>query len=312
MLAILATIPAIASAQNLPKIDFEALGSVGIAGNFAGLQVWDESYARTYKALNASAEDSSSVWSRNTEGHLEYLGSTNEGGSISALCQSSKDSDAKGLLFLAGNFTSINGTEASHIASYDPTANSFASLGSGLDGPVLALACDDDANTLYAGGTFTGSNDASDSYGGSVASWSYSDQAWSPLPFGGLDGTVFSIEPASPSDNSRSVFFGGNFTLSLSNSNTSSISNSSENYPSLGSALSPIPLGSSSVWAGPGGTGDPNQLFCPQGDGPTGSNWLAPGRDAAIIVVRTDNAHQVGGLRIGNTFKNNRGTSQFK
>lgn len=308
-----------ATGQSLPKIDFDALGSVGIAGNFAGLQIWDEDYARTYKALNRSGEDSSSLWTRTaSNGHLEYLGSTDARGRIVALCQSDADD---GLLYLGGSFTSINGTDAQNIASYDPKARTFAALDSGLDGPVLALACDTESDTLWVGGTFAAPVDASDSdsYGGSVASWSMSDKAWSSLPFGGFDGAVLSIRPAGTSDDDHSIFFGGNFTLSISatNSSTSSGSSSSnssaDDYASLGSALAPIPISDADVWAGPGDdSGDPSTLLCPEGDGQSGSEYLTPGREAAIIVVRTDDAHQVGGLRIGNTFQNNRGTSQFK
>lgn len=295
------------SSQSLPKIDFGALGSVGIAGNFAGLQIWDEDYARTYKALNESGRDSSSLWTRNSDGSLEYLGSTNAGGSIAALCMSSD------LLYVGGDFTSLNGTDASNIASYDPSANSFSPLATGLDGPVLALACDEDSKTLWVGGTFTAPVDAShsDSYGGSVASWSINDKSWSSLPFGGFDGAVLAIEPAS----SDSIFFGGNFSLSISSSNssTSTSTNSSDNYASLGSALAPIPISGAQVWAGPGNdTGDASALLCPEGTGQSGTQYLTDGREAAIIVVRTDDAQQVGGLRIGNTFQNNRGTKQFK
>lgn len=283
--------------NSFPKIDFAALGLVGIAGRFQGLQLYDAAYEASLKSLNVSP-DRQTLWSRSPQGALMPLGSTDPGGSISALCT---HQDA---LYLAGNFTAMGNTTAANVAAYNLTTSSFEALGSGLNGQALSLYCGDDA--LAVGGTFGGPTGQTAGYAGSVASWSYSSKSWSPMPFGGLNGPVRAIEGSSDS-----TFFGGSFSLTISNG-TSSSNTASNQISSLGSSLTPISLNTSYLWAGPTGSGDPYSAFCPEGDGQTGSAWLTPDDTAAIYVVRLYRPLQARGLRIGNTFQNGRGTRQFK
>jgi len=288
----------LAAAQSLPKIDFGALGTIAIAGNFAGLQLYDSSNNNT---LSPSGSDSS-LLSRSATGQVRILGSTDNGGSIDAICQSSSNQT-----FLAGNFTSIANVSASNVASYNPSTNTFAALGSGLDGAVQVLFCDDASNTLYAGGNFTDS----------LSTWAYSgSSAWTvpSLPISSLNGPVQAIQAAGQ-DASRSIFLGGQFSYSITNSSTGSRdSTEAPSFPSLGSSLTPIPLNTpeSYTWAGPtaSGSADPTDVFCPTGDGSTGTTWLAEEGERAIFVVRLYTPHQMGGIRIGNVF-GGQGTRQF-
>jgi hypothetical protein len=296
----LMAVASVLSNSTLPRIDFAALGLVGVAGSFAGLQLYDPTYQASLTALNAS-NTSQTLWSRSPEGRLLPLGSTE--GNINAICQDT----SSGLVYLGGQFTSIASLTTDNIASYDPSSNTFVALSSGLDGPVLSLFCGKDS--LIAGGTFQGPVGASSGYAGSVASWSYSSKSWSPPTFGGLKGAVNAI---TASTDDSSTFYGGNFTLSLTNGTSSAASSSSETVASLGSSLTPISLNTSYLWAGPTGSGDPYSTFCPTGDGSTGSAWLTPDNTAAIFVVRLYTPLQAGGLRIGNTFRDGRGTKQFK
>lgn len=307
----LAVLTAVADAAKisttLPKIDFEALGQTAVIGNFAGIQVYDAAYQAALEKAQVS-DDRATIWARSPQGDLLPLGSTDIGGSINAVCQ-----HTNGLVYAAGNFTSLGSVQAASIASYEPSTHTFAALADGLDGQVLALSCDDDTNTLYVGGSFQGPVNGGSEYTGSVASWSFEDSQWSPLPFGGLDGSVNAILPAGDADSSRSIFFGGDFNIAISNSPQSASGPSSPTIPSLGSSLSPISLNTSYVWAGAGqASGDPYTALCPTGDGTSGSNWLAPDNSAAIFVVRTYEPLQARGIRIGNIFADGRATTQFK
>lgn len=70
-------------------------------------------------------------------------------------CLVSFESEAHQYLYAGGSFTSIGGVPAAHIARWD--GSSWSSLGSGLDGPVYAVAEFDDGSglALYAAGWFT-------------------------------------------------------------------------------------------------------------------------------------------------------------
>lgn len=284
-----------------PKIDFEALGNTIIAGNFAGLSIYDGSTGRNATATSGQGQ---SLLGRSANGQLNILGTTNDGdgGSISALCQTTGDNQ---LVYLGGSFTSIGGVEAANVASFDPSTNSFAALGSGVDGAIQSVYCDNDANLLYVGGDMTGS----------FASWDVSSSTWTvpTLSINELNGPVTSIESAG-SGSDRSILLGGSFTYSISNSTGESANTSA--VQSLGSSLTPISLNTprSYTWAGPArsDSAEPEEVFCPSGDGLTGTTWLAADDTAAIFVVRLYTPQQVGGIRIGNAFKDGRGTRQFK
>jgi hypothetical protein len=302
----------VATSSGLPALDFGPLGSVAVAGNFAGLQIWDQSYA-TSQAM-AGNGTAASLWQRNSNGTLTALAATNAGGSIDALCQSSQANK----VYIGGTFTSFGNIPAANIASYDTSTGRLDGLAGGLDGVVRSLACDDDAGTLYVGGSFTRPTSAAGNaaYAGRVASWSWASSAWSPLPFGGLSGDVNAIEPVG-SGTARSVLFGGSFSLSLANSSSISSAANFTSFPSVGSALVPIPLAAADVWSGPNngraGFDEADKVFCPPGaDGTANSTWLAQDGGPAIVVVRLYRPLHVGGLRLGNTFFEGRGTRQFK
>jgi hypothetical protein len=195
----------------VPRIDFAALGLVALAGNFRGLQLYDANYQASLEALSP-AQDAQTLWSRAQDGRLLPLGSTNSGGSISAICQADS-----GLIYVGGTFSSLATVTTANMASYDPSSDTFAALGSGLDGPVLSLYCSDDQ--IVAGGTFSAPVGATQAYGGSVAYWSPSSSSWSPPSFGGVRGAVRAITGA---EDDRSVFYGGNFSLSIANGSTTS------------------------------------------------------------------------------------------
>ena len=281
------------SSTSLPSVDFGALGTVYAAGSFAGLQTYSAG------AAGSGSATADTLWLRATNGSLVQLGATSAGGSIGAVtvCQST--------VYVGGSFSAIGGVTAANVASFNPASSSFAALGSGLAGPVKALACDG-SGAVIAGGSFAGG----------VQTWSGS--AWAAPSFGGVNGAVLAIDLVSSASGS-STLYGGNFTVSLANNTAPSTSNvvNATSIPSLGSALVPISLAPADVWSGPNSDqaqfADAHPIFCPSGaDGTAGSTWLAQDGQAAIIVIRLYRPLRVGGIRIGNTHFQGRGLRQFK
>ena len=105
--------------------------------------------------------------------------------------------DGAGKLYVGGHFTVTGGSSANYVAKWD--GSEWSSLGSGLNGPVTALAVS--GNDLYAGGFFTtaGGNSATN-----IAHWN--GTSWSALG-SGVNNQVVALA-ASGSD----VYVGGYFT----------------------------------------------------------------------------------------------------
>ncbi|GAA5919969.1 hypothetical protein JCM1841_004401 [Sporobolomyces salmonicolor] len=286
-----------AASPSLPQIDFSSLGTVAVVGSFAGLSFYDaDNPAPTYSSTR------STLLARTAAGAFDKVAETDDGGSIAAVCQS-----PDGTVFVGGNFTQIGGVTAANIASYDPAGHAFAAMGNGLTGEVRALACN--GTTVYAGGDFTASEG-----GPNVASWSIGSKAWSALPFYGLDGSVESIFPSA---DGLSLFFGGSFSTTFSNSSSNSTlaSADSSSFPSIGSSLTPISLNSSDYWASPttyiSGFGRPQYIFCPRHDDGVGASWLLVDGQAGYFIARMYRELNVRGIRLGNTFYEGRGTKNF-
>ncbi|GAA5934785.1 Rax2p [Sporobolomyces koalae] len=296
-----------AASSAFPQVDYSSLGTVAVVGSFAGLSLYDPSNPPpTFDATR------STVISRRTDGTLTKVGQTDPGGSIDAICQTSD-----GTVYVAGNFTQVDQIKTANIARYDMAARSWHPLANGLDGRINALSCN--GTTVYAGGDFGPSGAAG--AGPNVAAWSTSAQDWVSLPFNGFDGAVNTI---SESHDGRSVFFGGEFTTTFSNSSSTSTAGSSSQinpdaagnlYPSLGSSLSPISLNQSDYWASPttytSGFGRPEYVFCPKAGDGIGTSWLLIDNAVGFFIVRLYRELNVRGLRLGNTFFKGRGTRNF-
>ncbi|KAG9085576.1 hypothetical protein FRC06_003542 [Ceratobasidium sp. 370] len=300
---------ALVTAQNVPQVDFSRMGTVGIAGAFAGLDLYNASAS----TLDSSA---ATLVSRDSNGALTVLGSTSASGRLLAACT------LQNTLFVGGVFDTISGTPAKNIAAYDPSSRTFSALGAsgaGLDGEVDALYCDSKSGVVWVGGSFKKPTLAAGSveFGGAVAVYKPSDGTWSPPPFDGLSGRVLSI---APSTDGASLYFSGSFATSFA-SNTSLNSTNNPNVPfspgatPFSSSLVPIPLSGTEITAQPASSSSSfnnvMNILCPAGADGAGNTWLGADGTTASITVRPFKFITASGIRLGNTAVNGRSTTRF-
>lgn len=287
----------------LPLVDFDRMGKVGLAGAFAGLDL----FANSSSSSLQFDPSTSSLLSRHNDGSLTRIASTNQGGSILAGCALGDN------YYVAGSFSSIGGTSASNIASYDPSSNSFTALGSdGPSGEVNALYCDSTQNNVWVGGRFTTPASA-------VAVWNTQSKTWSAPPFGGLSGEVLSI---TTNASQSSLLFSGSFLTAFGNGTITFNETNNPNVPfsagatPFSSSLVPVPLSASDVTPSASSTesGFTNvtNILCPAGaDGP-GNTWFSQDGTKGVVTVRKFAFLSANGVRIGNTFLEGRGTTGFR
>jgi hypothetical protein len=283
-----------------PQVDFERMGNVGLAGTFAGLGLFQNSSV-------SFDPTSSTLLSRSSDGFLTRIASTNSGGSILAGCALGDT------FYLAGSFNSINGVSATNIASYTSSSASFASLGSkSPNGQINAIFCDSNQKQIWVGGSFS-------SPGGSIAIYYPSNNSWSSPPFDGVFGLQAKVTSITTNSTDTSLFFAGSFFTSFGNGVLNGTNN--PNVPfSVGaspfsSALVPIPLENAQVDGSPSSTAagfnNINNILCPAGPDGSGNSWFALDDSAPLITIRTFSAFSANGIRLGNTFQSDHGTTAF-
>lgn len=288
----------------LPKVDFDRMGHVGLAGTFAGLDLFNNSTSLSFDPTT------STLLTRASDGSLTRLGSTEAGGKINTACALGDS------VFVAGTFSSINGTSASNVASFSPSEGSFSAVGSGgPNGEVKAIFCDDSHNKVWVGGSFT-------SPGQAVAVWDTKANSWSAPPFGGLSGASSEVLSITTNSSAESLFFAGSFITSFGDNTTVVNNTNNPNVPfssgatPFSSSLVPIPLEGAQIDASPS-TSDPqfsniNNILCPAGSDGSGNTWLAADGFKAVITVRKFEQLNAFGIRLGNTFLSNHGTTGFR
>lgn len=289
----------------LPLVDFDRMGKVGLAGAFAGLDLFQNSSSVTFDV------STSTLLSRSSDGSLSRLASTNTGGRIVAGCA------INDVFYLAGTFSSIGSVSATNVASYTPSSNTFAALGSGgPNGEVDAVFCDEKDNKLWVGGKFT-------SPGSAVAVWDAKGSSWSQPPFVGLTGGDARVLSITTNSSDASLFFAGSFVTTFQG-NGSAVLNGTNNpnvpfsagATPFSSSLVPIPLQKAELQGSPSSSdsqfSDIQNILCPSGaDGP-GNTWLAADGNTAVVTARTFSFMSANGVRLGNTFVSNHGTTQFR
>jgi len=290
------------SSATVPQVDFDRMGKVGLAGAFAGLDL----FSNTTVSFDPT---SSTLLSRASDGSLTRLASTNSGGSILAGCP------LNDVFFLAGEFSSIDGNPISNIASFNPSTNTFAGLGSGgPNGKINALFCDDKDNKVWAGGLFS-------SPGSSVAIYDPKANSWSAAPFKGVSGAQGEINSITTNSSDASIFFAGSFVTSFGSNNVILNGTNNPNVPfspgasPFSSSLVPVPLENADI-AAPGasdpGFNDIHNILCPAGPDGSGNSWFAADTATPKIIVRTGSFISSSGIRLGNTFQPNHGTTGFR
>lgn len=300
-----------ADSDPFPSIDFDALGAVGVAGSFAGLEIWSQA-ASSLNPANTFNPGASTIIERSSNGTLTQVNATESGGSIKTICARSK---APGTVFVGGNFTQMAGLNASNVASYDPSTKAWDPLSGGLDGVVTSLLCMDDLAVF--GGNFTAprsvTNVSTTTYRGNVAAWNYTSKAWQPLDFGGLNGTVNTIVPGV---NSSTIRFGGQFETQFGNLGINgSLSGTNTSATSLSDKWAPIALGMSLFEGGPASP-DANfamapQILCPKGVDGAGNTYLFADNTVGSLRVSLFQKVTARAFRLGNTFFQGRGTQNF-
>jgi hypothetical protein len=306
----LQTIPAYGA---LPKVNFERMGKVGVAGSFAGIDLYNDN--QSSQQQTTFDPTTSTLFLRAQDGGLTPIGSTNAAGRVVAGC------NLGNTFYVGGTFTTLGGTNAANVAAYSSSTNKIAQLaGGGLDGPVSALHCDEKNDLLWVGGSFhaptTGDTTG---FAGSVATYHPSSNTWSAPPFAGLSGGVNSIAPTT---DDSALLFGGSFITSYANTVTNVTSVTNPNVPpSSGSttfshSLVPFPLSNADIDANPSSTlpglGNITNILCPAGPDGVGNTWFAEGGFKAVLTIRTNKQLNARGLRLGNTFFGSRSTTTFK
>lgn len=287
-----------------PLVDFDRMGKVGLAGAFAGLDLFQNSSVAFDSAT-------STLFSRSEDGALSRIAATNPGGKIVAGCV------LNNLFYLAGEFTTIGSTSASNIASYDPSSGALSAVGSnGPNGAVDAVYCDDKNNRLWAGGSFK-------SPGSAIAVWDPSQNSWSQPPFSGVSGASARVFSITANEAHSSLFFGGSFVASFQGNGGVVNGNNNPSVPASSGAspfsfsLVPVPLEKAETQ---GSRSSDDRRFnsisnalCPSGDdGTEGNTWLGANANTAVITARAFSFISAGGIRLGNTFVENHGTTGFR
>ncbi|KAG6820890.1 hypothetical protein H0H93_010234 [Arthromyces matolae] len=287
----------------LPLVDFNRMGTVGLTGSFLGIELFQNS---SYPAFDPTT---ATLFSRDVDGALTPLASTNAGGQILAGCS------LKDTFYIAGEFTSIGTTSAINVASSTSLSEPWASLGSnGPNGPVNAIFCDVKGDKIWVGGSFS-------SPGSNVAVWDPNTGAWSKPPFVGVSGAQGKVLSITANASDSSIFFSGSFITTFPGSDTISNNTNNPNVPvsqgatPFSSSLVPVPLENAQVVGSPS-TSDPQfssiqSILCPSGaDGP-GNSWFAADSSAALVTIRAFSFISANGIRLGNTFQNGHGTTAF-
>lgn len=155
------------------------------------LQTWAEANGFTIEELAwiqpGYPPDQSRVFKKvgntgNIEGHINIM-KVNPNGDI---------------LYLAGNFTSIDGFSTNSIISWD--GNSWSTLGEGLIGEIVALEWIEDK--LYAGGNFHLPDQLEER---NLAYWD--GQSWTSVQTGDMEGSILALKAFGD----HHIYVGGNF-----------------------------------------------------------------------------------------------------
>lgn len=272
----------------LPELDLSDIGRVALTGDFDSISL----YSYQQQTENAfSTNGTQSLIAQLPNG--DFADTANADGYIKALCPfTMRDGTLAGVI-VGGNFTSLGGIEAQGVALYDTTSGKITPL-PGLTGQVNALLCDQDTNTVYAGGAFKGGNSTN------AIAW-VGMSGWANLPFEGFNGPVNSIVKGP----NNTIIFGGSFT-GLGNTTTPT----KKNQQAINISSANITTSANSSQAG---FDNPQNIICKTSgqDGP-GNTWLLPDNSPGFWRADMNFGYEPMLLRLRNTHVQGRGTKTFR
>ncbi|KAI9803486.1 MAG: hypothetical protein M1825_001829 [Sarcosagium campestre] len=270
-----------------PNLDLSQLGRVGLAGDFEAISLY------SYQGQNENhSNGSQSVLAQFPNGAFASLVTADA--SIMAMCPFVMKGGELAGVVVAGNFTSLGGVAAQGAALVNPDNATVTPL-EGLSGKVAAVLCDEDRNTVFFGGEFSGLNSTN------ALAW-VGMTGWSNLPFAGLNGPVYSISKSS----NGNILFGGEFS-GLGNKTTGP-SKKDQQVVDISSAKISDASGSESA-----GFDDPNSIVCnTDGQSGPGKSWLLADGQAGLWRADFSFGFRPTKLRIWNTKQPDHGTKVFR
>jgi hypothetical protein len=337
------------------------MGTVTLTGDFVGLGFYDENVSSSSTlSLGVGVEGDVLVSLGEGGGEMTdmVLGRTDEGGRIRSVCRLGGDYYVGGQFGSMRSLSSASSSAAGEVVvveglgglgRFTPTSASSSDDGSGGPegewyklgqsgvgtGTVNVVWCDETNEMVWIGGMFdglSGDGGGQTTTGSNVLVYYPGNDTLSAPPFGGLDGSVYSITPSSASSSSG-VYFGGDFTTSFdltsnttnsTNTTTTTLKSILDRYPSsapdgtittgFSRYLTPLSLTNASIDAGPSsgesGRGSVGAITCPE----EGGDEVYYGRDASVvkITVRLFRELRAVGVRLGNTFGGDGSTTEFR
>ena len=275
----------------LPDLDLSKLGQVALTGDFDSISLY------TYAQQSEDAFKTNGTQSLITQlPNGDFATTAAADGYIKTLCPFVMSNGKLAGVVVGGNFTELGGIPAQGAALYDVSGGDIIPL-AGLNGSVNAILCDQDTNTVYVGGQFSGANSTN------AVAW-VGMSGWATLPFQGFNGPVNSIIKK---DSDGNIIFGGTFT-GLGNTTTVMPEQLDQQVINIASAN----ISSSSNSSAPG-FNDPSNIICKtHGDDGPGSTWLLEDNTPGWWRADMNFGYEPSLLRIWNTHQEGRGTRTFR
>ena len=267
-----------------PNLDFSNLGRIGVAGDFSGISLYE------YQEQNGrppSRNGSESLLATLPNGALASIVSTDA--SIRTMCTFKLSNGETQGVVIGGNFTSLDGTQSTAVALYNPETGKVTSF-DGLEGEVNAVYCDEERDTVYVGGNFKGADSTN------AMAWVDGD-GWTNLPFAGFNGPVEAISKAS----NGHIIFGGSFT-GLGNASTPSEPD--------GQVINLSSAKLSAQSSASGNNDDPKSIVCSKDS--ERSTWLVQDNTPGFWDAEFGFGFEPTKLRLWNTHQDGRGTKTFR
>ena len=274
----------------LPDLDLSSLGQVALTGDFDSISLY------TYLQQSENAFKTNGTQSLITQlPNGDFATTAPADGYIKALCPFIMQSGKLAGVVVGGNFTELGGIQAPGAAMYDTTTGNIIPL-NGLNGTINAVLCDQDTNTVYVGGQFSGLNSTN------ALAW-VGMSGWATLPFQGFNGPVNTIIKEA----NGNIIFGGSFT-GLGNSTTVMPERLDQQVINIASANISSSSNSSTT-----GFDNPSNIVCKTNEtGGPGNTWLLEDNSPGWWRADMNFGYVPSLLRIWNTRQDGRGTQTFR